>query len=119
MANSVSGKMPVVFQQAYDLTVWYANHTVKFPKGFRFTLADRIQETLLNLVEALQDACYARSKGAALQNAQRLVDQMRLWNRLAKDLRCLSVGQYAFAAERIEEIGKQVGGWKKSLRETT
>jgi len=30
---------PVVFQKAYDLTLWYAEHTARFPKGYPFALA--------------------------------------------------------------------------------
>ncbi len=34
--------------------------------------------------------------------------------RLAKDLQCLKVESYGFAAKAIDEIGKLVGGWLKS-----
>jgi hypothetical protein len=34
--------------------------------------------------------------------------------RLAKDLPCLKVDSYGFAAKAIDEIGKLVGGWLKS-----
>ena len=31
--------------------------------------------------------------------------------RLAKDLQCLKVESYAFAAKSIDEIGRLIGGW--------
>jgi len=79
----------VVFQRAYDLAVWYAERVTTFPKGFRHSLSDRIHGTLFDLVEALQDAAYAKERAGALRRAQDLVDRLRLWNRLATDLRCL------------------------------
>ena len=106
---------PVVFQKAYDLTLWYADHTTKFPKGYRFTLADTIQGGLFGLLAALQDAAYGKDRKAALRVSQEFVDRLRLWNRLARDLRCLNQRQYSFASKQIEEIGKQIGGWNRSL----
>ena len=38
----------------------------------------------------------------------------RFQMRLAKDLECLQVKSYAFAAKQIDEIGKLVGGWLRS-----
>ncbi len=37
--------------------------------------------------------------------------------RLAKDLQCLKVESYAFAAKSIDEIGRLVGGWLRSRGE--
>jgi hypothetical protein len=34
--------------------------------------------------------------------------------RLAKDLQCLKVESYGFAAKAIDEIGELMGGWLKS-----
>jgi hypothetical protein len=105
---------PIVFQHAYDLTRWYSDRTAGFPKPHRFTLGDRVQETLLDLLAVLQDAAYRKRRADSLARAQDHVDRLRLWNRLARDLRCISPRQYAYAAERIEEIGRQVGGWSRS-----
>jgi hypothetical protein len=110
--------LPIVFQHAYDLAVWYAERTARFPKMYRFTLADRIQEGLLTLVESLQDTTFGKRREESFDQAQDTVDRLRLWNRIAKDLRCLDLKQYAFASERIEEIGKQIGGWRRSFGAT-
>ena len=37
--------------------------------------------------------------------------------RLAKDLQCLKVESYGFAAKSIDEIGRLVGGWLHSRPE--
>lgn len=99
----MSEKDPVVFEQAYDLFLRCCGHVERFPKTLRFTLGDRIQTAMLDLLQHLQEAMYRRDRGAALLEAQDCVDRMRLYNRLAKDLRCLSLNQYLYSAERIEE----------------
>jgi hypothetical protein len=43
-----------------------------------------------------------------------LLEILRFQMRLAKDLQCLKVESYGFAAKAIDEIGKLVGGWLKS-----
>jgi hypothetical protein len=114
--NPIDGDQgkPIVFQHAYDLTRWYADRVAGFPKPHRFTLGDRIQDALFDLLAVLQDAAYGKRRGESLDKAQDLVDRLRLWNRLARDLRCVSPKQYACAAEKIEGIGRQVGGWSRS-----
>ena len=39
--------------------------------------------------------------------------------RLAKDLQCLKVNSYGFAARAIDEIGRLAGGWLRSRPEAT
>jgi len=104
----------IVFQHAYDLTQWYAQRTPGFPKTHRITLGDRIEHALFELLASLQDAAYGKNRAVVLSKAQDHVDRLRLWNRLARDLKCVSPKQYTYAADRIEEIGRQVGGWTRS-----
>jgi len=42
------------------------------------------------------------------------LEKLRLLIRLAKDLRLLAMKQYGLIAERIDEIGRLLGGWIKS-----
>ncbi len=48
---------------------------------------------------------------AALEEAQAHLDQARFLVRLSTDLGHLSKRQYQFAAERLAEIGRLLGGW--------
>jgi hypothetical protein len=43
-----------------------------------------------------------------------MLEILRFQMRLAKDLQCLKLPSYAFAARAIDEIGKLLGGWLKS-----
>ena len=40
---------------------------------------------------------------------------MRYLLRLAKDLKWIAVDAYAFSTGKVDEIGRMVGGWLKSL----
>ena len=48
-----------VIVKSYDLTLWYLKKLEKLPKNHRFTIGERIQESLLDLVLILSDAIYS------------------------------------------------------------
>jgi hypothetical protein len=50
-----------------------------------------------------------------LQEASLQTNGIRYLLRLAKDLRLLSLEAYGFSSESLEEIGRMVGGWQRSL----
>ena len=61
----------------------------------------------------LVEAAYAGQKEGLLGEANGRVNRTRYLLRLAKDLKLLSLDSYGFAAERLDEIGRMVGGWRK------
>lgn len=105
---------PVV-SKAYDLLLWYVPAHARFPRELRFTVGARLQDTLLDLHAALTDASYGYHRASSLENAARQVDRARLLTRLAHDLRVLDHRKYFFAAESLVEIGRMVGGWRRSI----
>jgi len=41
------------------------------------------------------------------------LDKLRILLRLSKDLRFISIKQYIYAAEKVNEMGKILSGWMK------
>src|SRR5271169_3183180 len=103
----------VVITKTYDLILWSCNHTGKFPRSHRFVLGERIERNLYDLLETLLKAKYTRLRQALLEQANLILEVLRFQVRLAKDLKCLNVSSYGFAARAIDEIGRLVGGWMK------
>ena len=104
--------------KTYDLILWSCNHTCRFPRNHRFVLGERIERTLYDLLETLIEAKYSRARAPQLQRANLHLEILRFQMRLAKDLQCLKVESYAFAAKAIDDIGKLIGGWLKSDKAT-
>ena len=104
----------VVITKTYDLILWSCKHTSKFPRNHRFVLGERIERNLYDLLETLIKAKYTRQRQPLLEQANLLLEILRFQMRLAKDLQCLKVESYGFAAKAIDEIGKIVVGWLKS-----
>ena len=99
--------------KTYDLVLWLLPHIAKFPREHRFTLGNRLEEGVLEILETLVEASYAKEKVLLLQKANLRLERVRYLLRLSKDLRLITVKQYEFASESLLSIGKEVGGWLK------
>ena len=91
----------IVITKTYDLILWSCNHTSKFPRNHRFVLGERIERNLYNLLETLIAAKYTKNRQRLLEEANLSLEVLRFQMRLAKDLQCLKVESYAFAAGYI------------------
>jgi hypothetical protein len=109
--------MPVtVVPKAYDLVLWLIPRVNEFPRTQRFVLGARIEATALDLLDALVEAQYRRDKAAVLDRANALLMKLRYLLRLANDLHLLGTRRHEHVSERIEELGRMVGGWTKHQR---
>ncbi|HPC37611.1 MAG TPA: diversity-generating retroelement protein Avd [Candidatus Paceibacterota bacterium] len=106
---------PPIFHKTYELILWFWPIANKFPKSQRFVLGQRIENTLLDFLELIIEAKNSKIKISALAKASIKLDKLRIIIRLAKDLKFISIKQYQFAAITVDEIGKMLGGWLKSL----
>jgi 23S rRNA-intervening sequence protein len=106
-----------VITKAYDLVLWSCQHVARFPRSHRFVLGERIERNLYDLLETLVKARYTRQRQALLEQANLTLEVLRFQMRLAKDVQCLKVNSYGFAAKAIDEIGRLVGGWLRSRPE--
>jgi hypothetical protein len=113
MATAPTG-IPVVVQKAYELSIWLIRKVENFPRSYRFSVGDRLVQGILDLLLRLVDAAYSRDKFRILSEVNGMLNRLRFLLRLAKDLNLLTVDSYGHAAERVEEIGRMVGGWRKA-----
>jgi hypothetical protein len=107
--------LPVVVEKHYDLVRWLIPKLNKFPRDQRFLLADRIQERLLEVLEILATAMYSSDKRSDLMKVNAKLDCLRLLMRLAADLKYVNIKGYDFFCLKINDIGRMVGGWLKSV----
>ena len=104
----------LVIARTYELVQWTCQHLIRFPRSFRCTLGDRLEHRLYDVLDGLLRAKYCRDREPILRGVNMDLELLRFQFRLAKDLRCLSLDSYGFAARSLNEIGQMVGGWCKS-----
>jgi hypothetical protein len=104
-----------IFSRTYDLLLWLLPEANKFPRAHRFGLGERVVRQALDFQETLVQA------GLSKKERARLLDQadvqlaiLRMNLRLCKDLELLKLNQYEHVAGMLVEIGRLLGGWKKS-----
>ena len=116
MPTEPSKEPAVVVLKAYDFLLWLLPKIEKFPRSFKFNLGDRTVGIALDLLVLLVEAAYSAEKSQLLEAANRKANALRYLVRLTKDLKFMSVDSFSFAAQRLEEIGRMIGGWQKSVR---
>ena len=106
---------PVAVTKAYDFVLWLLPKVESFPKAYKFTVGDHLTANGMELLSLLVEAAFSppSRKEDLLQRANMKVNVARYQLRLAKDLKLMAANSYAFSAEKLDEIGRMVGGWKK------
>jgi hypothetical protein len=112
-----SGTEYPIFPKTHDLVLWLMERTMQFPKSQRFVLAKRVQDTVLDLYEALIEARKVprAQRPVVLRRADVALETLRLELRICFELKLLSSGQYRHVSAMVVEVGKLLGAWLKGL----
>ena len=105
-----------IIQKTYDLIAWYVQRINTFPRDTKFTLGDRLQNTLYDLLEGLIKARYRRDKGPLLESLNAELDILRYQTRLCREFDIFDERRYEYVGGLINEIGKELGGWIRQQR---
>jgi len=103
----------IVITKAYDLVRELTQRVGKFPRDLRFLLGDRLLRNAYDLLDVLLEAKFTKANVPLLTRANLQLEQMRFQVRLAHDEKLISARQYQYVADRIEEVGRLVGGWRR------
>lgn len=95
---------------------WYG-YRDGLPKKSRYTLGDKIDLRFVQVLEVLYMASYQGyvEKTLTLGRALSGIDTLKFLLRIAWELRVLDDKKYEILSEGLQEVGRQVGGWRKGL----
>ena len=105
-----------IFIKSFETLEWILQYTSKFPKHQRFVMAKRIEEAALSFHDSLVWASKTPEKSSPLSEADFHLERLKIYNRLAMRLKLSSFAQYEYLAKALEELGKLLGGWQRSLK---
>lgn len=66
------------------------------------------------MLDAIIEANSARDKKPALERASARLERLRIYARLAYDLKVIGMKKYKALSKYVDEIGRMIGGWMKS-----
>ncbi|MEK7516728.1 MAG: four helix bundle protein [Patescibacteria group bacterium] len=90
----------------------------KFPKTERHALGEALKSRALALIEGAWEAnaLPLPERILLLDRLQRTLDLMKILVRLVYDLGIYQLKGYLYREERLQEIGRMLGGWRRQTR---
>lgn len=105
-----------ILQKTYDMVQYGYTALRQFPKSERHTLVAEIKQAMYRLLHQIVVVNHRYHKKTTMQDLDAELDLLRLYIRLSKDLGFLPFRQYENWAKMLDEIGRMVGGWMKSVQ---
>jgi hypothetical protein len=87
------------------------------PKAARYTIGTRIEERWLDILELTYTAYFSGKVGKEekLSSCILILDTLKFLISIAWEGKLISHKQYEDIALNLNEVGKMLGGWRKSL----
>jgi len=105
-----------VYKATYDLLVELFHTVGNFSKEHKFTLGERLKKEVMELMVNIYRANIRQDKKPFLATARENVEIIRLFLRLCKDLKQITLKKFIFLNELIESVSKQIYAWEKSTK---
>jgi len=108
-----------IFKKIYDLYKLFYGYRNAVCKQDRYTLWQRCEGLILDVLESILLASQQtkQEKLPTLQEASLKLNLLRVFLRLCKDVKSIDNRKYAQLQEIVDEIGRMLGGWIKSVKE--
>ena len=108
---------PPIFTLISELLSWSMDCMADFPKIHHFTIGQRVENFTLDALERCLEAIYApvAGKRVPLLKLDLLLEKLRVLWRIAHQREWLSQQELFFVIRKVDEIGRMVGAWVKTL----
>lgn len=100
-----------LFVKTADFIVWLFQHSAKFPRQYRHTLTERLENSALTFQRRLGE-CLIQKRPQALGDADLELWQIRQLLRIAHDLNILPARLLEYAFNALVELGRLLGAWR-------
>lgn len=101
-----------IFTASWDLCAWLLKKTRPHPHD---VLARSLADSALRLLDNITLALRNIDRENALLDADIILVQLRLRVRMAEETNLFNAHQRQYAVEQLDDIGRQLGGWQKTL----
>ena len=91
-----------------------------FQKDSRYTIGTKIDSLFLETIELIIKASYSdkTERFISLKGASSKLDLLKFFLQVAWEIKSLDNKKYILLSEKLDEIGKMLGGWIKALKQT-
>jgi hypothetical protein len=108
-----------LFKKLYDLYRSMHNFRGAIPKQDRFTVWQKCETTLLNILEEvlLASQIPKTEKLPVIERASHDLNSLRIFFRLSLEIKAIDNKKYISLQTNTDEVGRMLGGWIKSTKE--
>lgn len=109
-----------IIKKSYDLYKEFYSLRLTVPKQDRYALWQKCENLLIDI---LQEILYASQQSKAqklptLEKASVKLNFLKVCIRLMKDIKAINSKTYIILEANLDEIGKMLGGWIRSTKES-
>lgn len=105
-----------ILQKSYDMVKYGYCALRQFPKSEKYSLAADIKQSMYAIIHLIIRANKRYHKKTTLQDIDIEIEALRHLIRMAMDLNFLPFKKYEVWSRLLNEIGKMLGGWMKSIQ---
>lgn len=115
--NNSHTEIPII-KKVYELYKLYYGYLILFPKKDKFALGAKCETYIITVLELilLAGSLPKEKKMEAIQQASAKFDALKLFIRMEKEFGLLDSKKYLALQTLIQEIGRMLGGWQRSLK---
>ncbi len=106
-----------ILQKTYDMMQYGYVCLRQFPKSEKFALAGEIKLAMARMLRLIIQANKRYFKKSTLQDIDVELATVKTYVRLARDLGFLPFNKYEHWSKMLDEIGRMLGGWIKSVKQ--
>lgn len=104
-----------VFKKGYDLLIEIYKMTTGLSREYKYTLGEKLKNEILELLLQIYKANMSWEKEIHIDKCRENTEVVRLLIRLLHDLQQISMKRMISLNVLIENVSKQLSGWKKSV----
>lgn len=99
---------------------WITLHR-DFPKVERFGIGQKIEQSFLDVLELTFASVYLTTEQKMLMLSKTIakLDNLKFFMQLAWEAKLIPTEKYTNISRDFEDIGRQLGGWRKGLQKKT
>lgn len=86
------------------------------PRDYRYTLGADIRASMNNLLNLIIRCGKRYYKKTTLEDMDIELETLRTYVQVAVENRVISVKKYEYWSKLLEELGRMIGGWLKSVK---
>ena len=111
--NALYSNLPV-YRDCYAVTLEFAKMRSELPRDTRYTIAQDLSRTLVDMMVTIYRANSSRSdKARLIAEMRRQAVEVQIYFRLLSDMHQLGAQKAVFFMEKVASIGKQLAAWHK------